>query len=523
MRKLLLFILLLPNIILGQCAGNQSFTLTPAPVNGTYEPGTVVTMCYTMNGWDTGFGSNWIEGFGIVLGPGWVSYTPISGPDDCGGAVAGQSWLWLETVTNDLGTLTVGPGYFYEGPQGTIDGNPGNDWGDFGTNCLWTFCVQLQVSDECDPLSLLIEVTPYADGTMGSWGNEACFDPAFQVFTGTIAGGDVDTSPIQIPVDTICVGSTQTYSVINTLGSVYDWTLSGGGTLTANGSNTIIIDWAGTPGDYIISVQETTVDGCVGDIIDTTITVADTLIVFSQPTTGICLGDTVHLNAIPSDGYWSGGNLTGNVYTGNAPGYQYVNYTANIYGCTVTDSVRIFVRELFTAPVITGLEYIDLCLLDRTQTYYTVDDASIQYTWLMGNTTLTDTDYDLQMIWPDSTSYYTLEVFGTDTIGCRSEVGYLNVSVEACHRLFVPNSFTPNNDGFNDALKVVGLSVYNLDFRIYNRYGQMIYNIRSINQYWNGTDGTGYYCPTGSYNWIATYADDLGFKHTQKGHIILIR
>jgi gliding motility-associated-like protein len=141
----------------------------------------------------------------------------------------------------------------------------------------------------------------------------------------------------------------------------------------------------------------------------------------------------------------------------------------------------------------------------------------------MGNTTLIDTDYDLQMIWPDSTSYYTLEVFGTDTIGCRSEVGYLNVSVEACHRLFVPNSFTPNGDGFNDALKVVGLSVYDLDFRIYNRYGQMIYNIRTINQTWNGTDGTGYYCPTGSYNWIATYADDLGFRHIQKGHIILIR
>jgi len=310
MKRLLLLLLLIPNLLLGQCAGNQSFTLTPAPTNGTYEPGTVVTMCYTMNGWDTGFGSNWIEGFGIVLGPGWVSYAPISGPDDCGGAVVDQGWLWLETVTNNAGTLTVGPGYFYEGPTGPIDGNPGNDWGDFGTNCLWTFCVQLQVSDECDPLSLLIEVTPYADGTMGSWGNESCFDPAFQVFTGTIAGGDVETSPIQIPTDTICVGSTQTYSVINTIGSTYDWTLSGGGTLTENTSNIITINWSGVPGDYIITVQETTIDGCIVDIIDTNITVVDTLIIFNQPTTGICLGDTLHLHANPDDGYWSGGNLT---------------------------------------------------------------------------------------------------------------------------------------------------------------------------------------------------------------------
>ncbi len=74
------------------------------------------------------------------------------------------------------------------------------------------------------------------------------------------------------------------------------------------------------------------------------------------------------------------------------------------------------------------MQYIDLCLSDRVQTYYTVDDPSIEYTWLMGNQTLLDTDYDLQMIWPDSTMGYTLGVFGTDTIGCRSEVGYINVA-----------------------------------------------------------------------------------------------
>jgi hypothetical protein len=164
MKTLFLFLSLIPNLILAQCAGIQSFTLNPAPINGNYEPGTVVTMCYTMDGWNgTNFGSNWIEGFGLTLGPGWVSYTPISGPDDCSGATLPQQWYWMETCTNDPGTLTVGPGYFYEGPTGPIDGNPGNDWGDFGTTCQWTFCVQLQVSDDCDPLSLLIEVTPYAD------------------------------------------------------------------------------------------------------------------------------------------------------------------------------------------------------------------------------------------------------------------------------------------------------------------------------------------------------------------------
>ena len=118
---------------------------------------------------------------------------------------------------------------------------------------------------------------------------------------------------------------------------------------------------------------------------------------------------------------------------------------------------------------------------------------------------------------------YTLEVFGTDTIGCRSEVGYINVDVTACHRIFVPNSFTPNGDSYNDAFRVVGSAVYDLDFKIYNRFGSVVHKISSTNEYWNGNDGSGYYCPTGIYNWIAQYSDDQGFRHTEKGHIILIR
>ena len=143
-------------------------------MNGNYEPGTVVTMCYTMSGWNgTGFGSNWLEGFGLTLGPGWVSYVPVQEPTNCSND---GTWLWLESATSTSTGLVAGPGYFYEGPQGPVDGNGGNDWGDFGTTCQWTFCVQLQVTDECDPLSLLIGVTPYADGSMGSWTNESCFD-----------------------------------------------------------------------------------------------------------------------------------------------------------------------------------------------------------------------------------------------------------------------------------------------------------------------------------------------------------
>ena len=109
------------------------------------------------------------------------------------------------------------------------------------------------------------------------------------------------------------------------------------------------------------------------------------------------------------------------------------------------------------------------------------------------------------------------------TIGCKSELGYILIDVEACHRLFVPISFTPNGDGYNDAFKIVGESIYEPHMKIFNKDGMVVYEIKSVNQTWNGNDGTGYFCPNGVYNWIMTYRDDRGLGHTQKGHIVLIR
>jgi hypothetical protein len=176
-------LIFLTTISFTQCNGGQSFTLTPPPVNNTYNPGQVVTMCYTMNGY-TQAGTNWIEGFDLTLGPGWSSATPQSSPANCGGNASGGQWVWMNSVTSTTTPIvTVGPGYFFDL---TIDGNPGNDFGDQGS-CVWTFCVTLTVSNICTPQNLLVQVTPGSDGMWGSYNSTSC-DVAtpFNVFNGTI-------------------------------------------------------------------------------------------------------------------------------------------------------------------------------------------------------------------------------------------------------------------------------------------------------------------------------------------------
>jgi hypothetical protein len=166
-----------------QCAGTQSFTLTPSPVGGTYLPGQTVTMCYTMVGYSQA-GINWIDGFDLTLGAGWVSVSPQTAPANCGGNSTGGQWVWKTSVTSTTTpVVTVGPGYFFDL---AIDGNPGNDFGDSGS-CTWTFCVTLTVANICTPQSLLLQVTAGPDGLWGSYTSSSCdVVTPFTVFNGTI-------------------------------------------------------------------------------------------------------------------------------------------------------------------------------------------------------------------------------------------------------------------------------------------------------------------------------------------------
>lgn len=187
--RLLVFILLCVGYVRSQCAGTQTFTLTPSPVNNTYNPGQTVTLCYTLNSF-TQSNLNYLEGFDLNLGAGWASVAPLTAPANCGGNGSGGQWVWKTSVTATTPPgLTVGPGYFFDL---SIDGNPGNDFGDNNTsNCSWSFCVTLTVANVCTPQNLQIQVTAGPDGLWGSYNSSACD----AVTTNTVFNGTINATP----------------------------------------------------------------------------------------------------------------------------------------------------------------------------------------------------------------------------------------------------------------------------------------------------------------------------------------
>jgi len=98
---------------------------------------------------------------------------------------------------------------------------------------------------------------------------------------------------------------------------------------------------------------------------------------------------------------------------------------------------------------------------------------------------------------------------------------------ERFNAVFVPNSFTPNGDGFNDILKVYGNEVAEENFRfaIMNRWGMEIWGTTDINEGWNGAvEGSNYFVPPGAYAYFLRYVNSITGEITQtSGSILLIR
>jgi len=118
---------------------------------------------------------------------------------------------------------------------------------------------------------------------------------------------------------------------------------------------------------------------------------------------------------------------------------------------------------------------------------------------------------------------YPVRLIVFNSAGC-SDTLLQSLKVVANCRIDIPSAFTPNGDGLNDYL--YPLNAYkasDLLFRVYNRYGQMVFETRDWKVKWDGTIG-GRKQPSGNYAWVLSYTHkDTGKRFNLKGNTVLIR
>ncbi|MCH8547028.1 MAG: gliding motility-associated C-terminal domain-containing protein, partial [Cryomorphaceae bacterium] len=71
---------------------------------------------------------------------------------------------------------------------------------------------------------------------------------------------------------------------------------------------------------------------------------------------------------------------------------------------------------------------------------------------------------------------------------CEQSEHVFEVNIDACEPfVYMPNAFTPNNDGRNDCYSISAQHVHNFQVYIYNRWGNEVYSSKDPNFCWDGT------------------------------------
>ncbi len=194
----------------------------------------------------------------------------------------------------------------------------------------------------------------------------------------------------------------------------------------------------------------------------------------------------------------------------------------DINGCAYADTFQVgFINH--TEAIFTADPYIENIPFD----VYT-DNTSLNatsYEWYIDGE-LSDSISDPQFTFLQP-GEFELELVAIDEVnGCRDSMFYI-VYAKPQNALYIPNAFSPDNDGINDVFFVKGENIdeNGFEFLVFNRFGDVVWRAKGPDDVWTGEHRDGeYYVPDGAYSFMLRYkylgTFDL-IKET--GHIIVIR
>jgi gliding motility-associated-like protein len=114
----------------------------------------------------------------------------------------------------------------------------------------------------------------------------------------------------------------------------------------------------------------------------------------------------------------------------------------------------------------------------------------------------------------------------TDAGGCSTDTSIMiaqNSPIGICNDIFIPNAFTPNNDGKNDVFAILSSTGFkDMSIQVFNRWGSIVHQSKNSNMGWDGMY-KGAQQPAGVYIYAISYTDGLGEKKSLKGTLTLIR
>lgn len=121
------------------------------------------------------------------------------------------------------------------------------------------------------------------------------------------------------------------------------------------------------------------------------------------------------------------------------------------------------------------------------------------------------------------TGHYNVMQIVYNSFGCP-DTAIVPIVVTPEFTFYIPNTFTPNGDGLNEGFRGRGIGIMEYQFRIYDRWGGVIFFTEDQMAEWNGRyNNTGDKVPPDIYVYAVDLTDVFGEKHKYRGKVLLVR
>ena len=286
-----------------------------------------------------------------------------------------------------------------------------------------------------------------------------------------------------------------------------------------------------TTGNYTVTVS----DNCGSPPISTTVSIVvipSPVVSFIPNTFMGCQPLEVFFNdqsdPDANEFYWNFGD--GSSDTSQNPSHIYLDagsYTVNHLvkterGClgkiVVPSAVIVYplpVANFSNVPESASIQNPSIAFIDASTN-------AAKWEWDFGDNSGTVISKNTEHTYKD-TGTYIVRLITTSDKGCIDTV-YKRVIVKEEFAFYIPNAFTPNNDGVNDHFVTLGLGIKNFEMNIYDRWGLKIFYSSDIRKGWNGkVQDSETPCQMDVYVYKIDIIDLQGVEHNYVGRISLVR
>lgn len=365
--------------------------------------------------------------------------------------------------------------------------------------------------------------------------NSACADTTysqFEVYNAVDVSFSLDKESC-FDLHSLNLAVTGTYSDSATVRWQFGGNTNFGFTSTATQLNNLRYQ---QPGIYPIQLTVTDF-GCTDQFFDTVRLYARPVLLHEVPQLSACLpvqvqfrdSSTYEDRAIH---YWDfGDGFTSNqrspLHTYQRAGnYDVFHRVITLDGCRDT-MMESFQNRIEVLPVPEAGLSVNPELLTIYEPELQIVNLSRQYTSFKillpdGRTIRPSNDFIYSV---QDTGRLTFTLVAMNEYGC-TDSAFRSVQVEQPLNFFIPNAFTPNQDGVNDRFEYVMTGILSHQITIFNRWGEMVYRSENGVDYWDGTHyRTGEKLPGGVYSYRiqARLANEKGGHKFLRGHLTLVR